>query len=85
MCHSIAENRSRVGLAPFAGTNAIWGLSSLYVIGGFQYGSVTEDANTGFAAHRHGKMADVHILYYQFQPVLTVSVTHLFILHDRQN
>tara|TARA_B100000795_G_scaffold29464_1_gene19465 strand:- start:1053 stop:1484 length:432 start_codon:yes stop_codon:yes gene_type:complete len=47
----IQMNRGRVGLAAFAGTNAMWRLSSLHDIGGLQYGTLTEDAQTGRAAH----------------------------------
>lgn len=47
-------NRDSVGLTAFAGTNAMWSLQSLYHVGGFQYGSLTEDANTGLAVNIAG-------------------------------
>jgi len=50
----VCQSRSHLGLTPFAGTNAVWRLEALYAIGGFQYGSITEDANTGLAAHSKG-------------------------------
>ena len=48
LCLHDPENRSQVGLAPFAGTNAMWRVSSLYAVGGFQYGSVTEGKTNQF-------------------------------------
>ena len=51
----IQINRGRAGLATFAGTNAMWRLSSLYDIGGLQYGTLTEDTQTGRAAHVRGR------------------------------
>jgi len=50
----VQMNRSNVGLAAFAGTNAVWQMSALYHIGGIQYGSLTEDAHTGLKAHNVG-------------------------------
>jgi len=51
----VQMNRSSIGLAAFAGTNAVWRMSVFYfVTGGMKYGSLTEDANTGHAAHRAG-------------------------------
>jgi len=47
-------NRSNIGCAAFCGTNAIWSMSAFYHIGGMQYGSLTEDANTGYVAHCAG-------------------------------
>merc|ERR1719401_2401650 len=47
-------NLSNIGLVPFNGTNAVWRTDVLYMIGGLQYGSMTEDANTSYAAHCAG-------------------------------
>ena len=50
----VQANRSKAGLTAFAGTNAVWNLQALYHVGGFQYGSLTEDASTGLAVHITG-------------------------------
>jgi cellulose synthase/poly-beta-1,6-N-acetylglucosamine synthase-like glycosyltransferase len=47
-------NLGSVGLVPFCGTNAVWRTDVLYAIGGLQYGSLTEDANTSYVAHTAG-------------------------------
>merc|ERR1712100_804614 len=44
-------NQGNVGLVPFAGTNAVWRTDVLFALGGIQYGSLTEDANTSYVAH----------------------------------
>lgn len=50
-------NRSLAGVAAFAGTNAVWNLQALYHVGGFQYGSLTEDASTGLAVNAMGYLS----------------------------
>eukprot|EP00927_Polykrikos_kofoidii_P041837 TRINITY_DN3569_c0_g2_i1.p1 TRINITY_DN3569_c0_g2~~TRINITY_DN3569_c0_g2_i1.p1 ORF type:complete len:1664 (-),score=228.44 TRINITY_DN3569_c0_g2_i1:158-4768(-) len=52
--HGVELGRGAVGFAAFSGTNCVWDISKLFSIGGLQYGSVTEDANTSMVAHRHG-------------------------------
>lgn len=50
----IMRGRDGFGLTPFVGTNAIWRREVLNEIGGFVYGSVTEDTLTSNEVHRRG-------------------------------
>jgi cellulose synthase/poly-beta-1,6-N-acetylglucosamine synthase-like glycosyltransferase len=50
----ICRGRDGFGLTPFVGTNAIWRREVLSEIGGFVYGSVTEDTLTSNEVHRRG-------------------------------
>lgn len=50
----VQVNRSNIGLTAFAGTNAVWRMNAFYHVGGMQYGSLTEDTNTGLAVHELG-------------------------------
>lgn len=50
----IMKGRDGFGLTPFVGTNAIWRREVLNEIGGFVYGSVTEDTLTSNEVHRRG-------------------------------
>jgi cellulose synthase/poly-beta-1,6-N-acetylglucosamine synthase-like glycosyltransferase len=45
-------NRGRVGLAAFAGTNAVWNIQALFHVGGLGYNTLTEDTATGYDIHR---------------------------------
>lgn len=50
----ICRGRDGFGLTPFVGTNALWRREVLGEIGGFVYGSVTEDTLTSNEVHRRG-------------------------------
>lgn len=50
----ICRGRDGFGLTPFVGTNACWRREVLREIGGFVYGSVTEDTLTSNEVHRRG-------------------------------
>lgn len=50
----ICRGRDGFGLTPFVGTNALWRREVLAEIGGFVYGSVTEDTLTSNEVHRRG-------------------------------
>lgn len=50
----ICKGRDGFGLTPFVGTNACWRREVLKEIGGFVYGSVTEDTLTSNEVHRRG-------------------------------
>eukprot|EP00178_Gracilaria_changii_P016695 TRINITY_DN479_c3_g6_i1.p1 TRINITY_DN479_c3_g6~~TRINITY_DN479_c3_g6_i1.p1 ORF type:complete len:872 (+),score=137.17 TRINITY_DN479_c3_g6_i1:313-2928(+) len=50
----ICRGRDGFGLTPFVGTNALWRREVLSEIGGFVYGSVTEDTLTSNEVHRRG-------------------------------
>eukprot|EP00172_Hildenbrandia_rubra_P003699 Plantae.Rhodophyta-Hildenbrandia_rubra.ctg6220.p1 GENE.Plantae.Rhodophyta-Hildenbrandia_rubra.ctg6220~~Plantae.Rhodophyta-Hildenbrandia_rubra.ctg6220.p1 ORF type:complete len:710 (+),score=116.14 Plantae.Rhodophyta-Hildenbrandia_rubra.ctg6220:235-2130(+) len=50
----ICTGRDGFGLTPFVGTNAVWRREVLKEIGGFIYGSVTEDTLTSNEVHRRG-------------------------------
>lgn len=50
----ICKGRDGFGLTPFVGTNACWRREVLREIGGFVYGSVTEDTLTSNEVHRRG-------------------------------
>lgn len=50
----ICRGRDGFGLTPFVGTNAVWRREVLGEIGGFVYGSVTEDTLTSNEVHRRG-------------------------------
>lgn len=50
----ICRGRDGFGLTPFVGTNACWRREVLTEIGGFVYGSVTEDTLTSNEVHRRG-------------------------------
>lgn len=50
----VQVNRGHIGLAAFAGTNAVWAVKALLHVGGLQYNTLTEDNSTGYAVHRLG-------------------------------
>lgn len=50
----ICRGRDGFGLTPFVGTNALWRREVLSEIGGFVYGSVTEDTLTSNEVHSRG-------------------------------
>lgn len=50
----ICRGRDGFGMTPFVGTNALWRREVLSEIGGFVYGSVTEDTLTSNEVHRRG-------------------------------
>lgn len=50
----ICRGRDGFGMTPFVGTNALWRREVLAEIGGFVYGSVTEDTLTSNEVHRRG-------------------------------
>lgn len=50
----ICKGRDGFGLTPFVGTNALWRREVLREIGGFVYGSVTEDTLTSNEVHKRG-------------------------------
>lgn len=50
----ICSGRDGFGLTPFVGTNACWRREVLQEIGGFVYGSVTEDTLTSNEVHNRG-------------------------------